>query len=120
MQTSRRSLLGLVVLVLAVSGASKWWAGRHQADLGAQLAALARAGDIRMLSSTTCIYCKAARAWMNEHEVAFSECFIEEDAACAAAYQAVNAPGTPVLLVRGQAMLGFDAARIHKLLARDS
>ena len=119
MQHSRRSLLGLVVLVLVVSGASQWWAGRHQVDLGRQLAALARPGDIRMLSSTTCPYCKAARLWMNEHAVAFSECFIEEDAACAAAYQAALAPGTPVLLVRGQAQLGFDAARIHKVLSRD-
>ena len=29
--------------------------------------------------------CAQARAWMNEQHVAFAECFIERDAACAAA-----------------------------------
>lgn len=117
MPTSRRSLLGLVALVLAVSAASQWWAGRHAAELGTQLAALAKPGDIHMVSSTTCAYCKAARQYMQQHDVAFSECFIENDAACAAQFAAARAPGTPLLLVRGQPMVGFDARRIRDTLA---
>ena len=41
-------------------------------------------------------------------------------ATCAAAYQALRAPGTPVLLVRGQALLGFDPARIDGVLVHGS
>jgi glutaredoxin len=70
-----------------------------------------------MLSSTTCAYCAKARAWMREHDVAFTECFIETDAACASQYQAARAPGTPLMLVRGQPMLGFDAQRVRDRLA---
>lgn len=112
MQPSRRSLIGLAVLVLAVSGASQWWTGRHADRLGAQVAALARPGDIRMLSSTTCGFCTVARLWFTEQKVPFSECFIESDAACAAEFAAHRAPGTPLLLVRGQPQLGFSAERI--------
>jgi glutaredoxin len=118
MGTNRRSIFGLILLVLAVSAASQWWAGRSQAQLGEKLSALARPGDIKMLSSTTCAYCSVARQWMRQHEVAFDECFIETDAACAARFEALRAPGTPVLLVRGQLQTGFDAQRVLGALSR--
>jgi glutaredoxin len=118
LRVSRWSFVGLLVLVLAVSGASQWWAGRHQAALGAQLAALARPGDIRMVSSLTCSYCAAARQWMESHGVSFGECFIENDAECASLYRAARAPGTPLMVLRGGGtMLGFDARRLRDALA---
>ncbi|MCU0966750.1 MAG: hypothetical protein MUF08_17270 [Burkholderiaceae bacterium] len=55
---------------------------------------------------------------MRQHEVAFDECFIETDAACAARFEALRAPGTPVLLVRGQLQTGFDAQRVLGALSR--
>lgn len=118
MTTSRRSIFGLVLLLLGVSATTQWWAGHSQASLGDKMAALAQPGDIRMLSSTTCAYCAAARRWMQQHGVAFSECFIETDTACAAQFEASRAPGTPVLLVRGQPQVGFDAQRVLDALSR--
>ncbi|MCU0921038.1 MAG: glutaredoxin family protein [Burkholderiaceae bacterium] len=118
MTDKRSSIIGLVVLVLAVGAATQWWAGRSQAQLGEKLSSLARPGDIQMLSSTTCAYCSVARQWMRQHEVAFDECFIETDAACAARFEALRAPGTPVLLVRGQLQTGFDAQRVLGALSR--
>lgn len=117
-RTDRRALLGLVLLVLAVGGLNQWWSARSQAALGAEVAALAAPGDLRMLASTTCPYCALARQWLREHQVPFDECFIERDAACAAQYEALRAPGTPVVLVRGQPQLGFDAARVRDALRR--
>ena len=111
--TSRpRSFLGLIALVVAVGVASQWWSASSERRLGAQLAAAARAGDIRMLSSDTCVYCVTARRWMTEHGVDFDECFIERDAQCRAIYEATQARGTPTLIVRGKVQLGFDAARV--------
>ena len=69
-----------------------------------------------MLSSVTCVFCARARQWMQSSGVPFSECFIERDAQCAAQYQALMAPGTPVMLVRGQAQLGFDPRWINERL----
>ena len=112
MSTSRRSIFGLLLLVAAVSAATQWWAGHSQARLGEKMSALAQPGDIQMLSSTTCAFCTVARRWMQKHEVTFSECFIEKDAACAARFEAVRGPGTPMLLVRGQTQTGFDAQRV--------
>jgi glutaredoxin len=114
---SPRSLTGLVLLVLAVAGASQWWAGRQQAELGRSLARLAGPGDLLMISSDTCGVCVAARRWLQAHGVRHAECSIERDADCRARFAALNAPGTPVFLVRGQVQLGFDPARLRARLS---
>ena len=118
MKTSRKQLLGLALLVLAVSAANRWWVARHDDAQGQQLAALARPGDIRMISSEHCVICLQARNWLLSNQVAFSECLIERDAACRADFDALGAAGTPVMVVRGQPQLGFNAERLRLALAR--
>jgi glutaredoxin len=113
-----RSGLGLIVLVLAVGGASEAWRAWSSERVGSEVAALARPGDIEMISSDTCVYCAQARAWFAEHSVPFSECSIERDAACAARFAALLSPGTPVLLVRGQPQVGFSPQRVAEALRR--
>ena len=112
MRTRPRALAALLGLVLAAGAGMQWWGVGQERRQGERLAALARPGDIRMLSSQTCVYCGAARRWMVEHRVPFEECFIERDAPCQALYDATGARGTPTLLVRGQVQLGFDAAKL--------
>src|SRR6185503_8204804 len=100
-----------LLVVIAVTALASWaWRG-HVADKDGQLLAQrAKPGDIRMISSETCPYCLAARRWMTQQGVPFSECLIERDAQCLADYQALGAAGTPTLLVRGQRVVGFDRA----------
>ena len=112
-----RSWVGLIVLVLAVAGATEWWREHQAQQLGRELSRLARPGDIEMISSTTCVFCTRARQFMTVQQVPFSECFIETDAACAERYQSLGARGTPTLLVRGQPQLGFSAAMVRDRLA---
>jgi hypothetical protein len=116
MKPSLRSLLGLGALVLVLSAASLWWAARHEAALGAQVAALSRPGDIRMLASETCSVCTVARRWFSANHVSVTECVIERDAACRAAFEATAAPGTPVFLLRGQVEVGFNPTRLRDRL----
>lgn len=119
MTESRRSLLVLVGLVLTIGGASQWWGYRQEQALARELARQARDGDILMLASDRCGYCERARRFMRGHGIAFSECSIERDAACAARFKAVGGGGTPTLLVRGEAQLGFDPERVLRRLSRD-
>jgi glutaredoxin len=116
-QHLRRSNALAVLLV----GVLAWGVGRvvqtqvrdGQADA---LRAVARPGDIRMLSSVTCIFCTKARQYLTEHRIPFEECLIEKDAACLADYKRLGASGTPTLLVRGQRQLGFDPLRVTAAL----
>lgn len=114
---SRRALVGLALLVLAVAGGFEAWQARREAGLGQELARLARPGELHLVSSETCTYCDRARRWLTVHQVRFSECFVERDAACAAQYRALGARGTPTLLVRGELQLGFSPQRVRDRLA---
>lgn len=106
-------LLVIVLLVWGASQAAQLWQSRSQA---VSLRAVARPGDIVMLSSTDCIFCRRAREWLDAEQIAYRECFIELDAACAELYRAQLAPGTPTFLVRGQRVVGFDKPRLIELL----
>lgn len=110
-------MLVLAALVLGASAAVQGLQAWSRARLGPQVAALARPGDIFMIGSETCTYCTAARAWFNANRVPFGECLIERDAYCAAKYNALMAPGTPVLLVRGRRLLGFQPQAVADALA---
>ena len=116
MKTALRRFLSLAIVVAIVWSGVQLFGIWQAQRLGQQVAREARAGDIVMVSSVTCPYCKEAREWFTDHKVVFSECFIETEPACAAAYNALQAPGTPVLLVRGQRQRGFDAQRIAAAL----
>jgi glutaredoxin len=119
---SRRPLfiLGLtaVLLVGGVVGVAAWL--QAQRSLGSEVAQLARPGDIRMLASQDCSICPIARAWFREHGVAYGECVIERDPRCRADFDALRAQGTPVLLVRGQPIMGFEPHRLREMLRAPS
>ncbi|MBS0304189.1 MAG: glutaredoxin family protein [Proteobacteria bacterium] len=112
-----RYLMAFIVLVLLVSAASQWWARRQQGAVGEQVARLAQRGDIRMIASDTCVVCLLARKWFGEHGVAYTECSIERDAPCRADFEALGAPGTPVIVVRGRPQLGFSPERLLDALS---
>lgn len=107
-----RSLAGLLLLLLLVQGGADWWRTRSAGQLAELIARQARPGDITLISSSTCVFCEQARRWLTLHQVPFSECFIERDAACAARYQALGGRGTPLVVVRGQPQLGFSPEQV--------
>lgn len=104
-------------IVAGVAALLSWaWRAHLEQQDGRTLAALARPGDIRMISSETCPWCLAARRWMTQEGIPFKECFIERDAACLADYRALGAQGTPTLVVRGQRIVGFDRGALTRAL----
>jgi glutaredoxin len=111
-----RALLAVTAIVLGVGWANRSWQDWRSDRIGERVAAAARPGDIRMLSSEVCEYCTAARTWFGAHRVPFAECFIERDAACAAEFDRAQAPGTPLLIVRGQRQRGFQAQAVADAL----
>ena len=58
----------------------------------------------------------AARTWFIRNQVAYSECTIETDANCRRDFEALGAPGTPVMQVRGRNQLGFSAEALKQAL----
>lgn len=97
-----------VVAVLAALRGAGQLGGAAEAEISpAQTAALAAQvgpGDVVVYTTEDCLYCKLAREWLEQHSVAYTECDINASAACAKAYRAYGARGTPFLVVRGQQM----------------
>ncbi|MBY0339595.1 MAG: hypothetical protein K2Q19_00365 [Rhodocyclaceae bacterium] len=77
----------------------------------------ARTGDIVMLSSEGCPYCAKARAWFAKHNVPIEECFIENDPVCADKFSRSMAYGTPVIIVKGKPITGFDVEAVSQVLS---
>jgi glutaredoxin len=109
---SRGSVAGLLALIVGVGAANSWWSGRQQLALGEQVAKLAQVGDIHMFASDTCAPCVVARRWLQAQHVPFTECSLERDSACRQRFDALRGTGTPLLLVRGQAQVGFSPQQV--------
>jgi glutaredoxin len=112
----RQPWLQLGLLLAVVTLGLQAWQDHREQDVGQRIAAAVAPGELRMISSEICGICTQARRWFTEHEVAFSECFVERDAACRAEFEMLRAPGTPVILVRGRPQLGFSPPRIAESL----
>ena len=115
-RTRAASWAGLLLSVATVVGLNQGWQAWSASRLGSEVAARAAPGDIEMLATASCVYCAQARSWFAEHKVAYAECDIERQAACAAKFSALVSPGTPMLLVRGQRQVGFNPERVAQAL----
>jgi glutaredoxin len=111
-----KGLWSLLLIVGLVSGGATWLREREQQVWVQAMRAKAGPGDLRLLSSRTCIYCDRARDWLTRHAIPFEECFVEQDAVCLQRYQATGARGTPTVQVREQVLLGFDPQRVAQAL----
>ena len=114
-----RALWVPIALALVIQWGLQWWQTRQVDQAGSTLASLAQAGDIVMFSTDTCIYCVRARDWMNDQGVKFTECNVDRDARCMQVYQAQGSPGTPLMRVKDDWQLGFDAQGVLRALQRE-
>jgi len=109
----RRSILILAALIVGVALAAQGLQTLGNSRLAASVRSQAHQNDIYMVSSVTCPYCAQARAWFTDNNIPFRECFIEQDETCAALYRTLMGPGTPLLIVRGKKVVGFDPRAIE-------
>lgn len=106
----------LAVIMLVFVGGSKglrWWTQEKAATM---VKAHATAGDITMYATASCIYCVKARIWMADHQVPWQECDVELNAICRQTYASQGSPGTPLMQVKGQWHLGFDAEWLSRAI----
>jgi glutaredoxin-like YruB-family protein len=75
--------------------------------------------DVTIFTSPTCGYCHQAKRYLADRGVAFAERDVSVDRAAAEEIVRLTGQmGVPVILVDGQAVIGFDRARLDQLLAR--
>jgi glutaredoxin len=60
--------------------------------------------------------CKTQKAWLSENEIEFTEKNIAEDDSALKELQELGVQATPVTLVDGELVVGFDRDRLASLL----
>jgi glutaredoxin 3 len=73
---------------------------------------------ITIYTTPTCVYCKMSKEFFKEHNVAYEEKNVAEDASARdLMIQKSGQMGVPVIDVDGQIVVGFDKVKLSELLA---
>ncbi|MFN7088362.1 MAG: glutaredoxin family protein [Candidatus Paceibacteria bacterium] len=72
---------------------------------------------VKIYTTPTCPYCKLAKEFMTQHNIAFQELDVSQDEqALNEMVQKTGQLGVPVLDIDGQIMVGFNRKKLGELL----
>ena len=72
--------------------------------------------NITVFSSDTCPYCVAAKEYLQERGLEYTEKNIQRDKAARKELMSMGHMGVPVILIDGEEIVGFDKEKINRLL----
>ncbi|MCW8909952.1 MAG: glutaredoxin family protein [Gammaproteobacteria bacterium] len=72
--------------------------------------------QILMFGSQTCQYCTVARAFFKKHELPYTEKDIDTSEEARRIFDLMNGRGTPLLIINGQIIHGYDERMIREAL----
>ncbi|WP_099321169.1 MULTISPECIES: glutaredoxin family protein [unclassified Anaerococcus] len=72
--------------------------------------------EIKIYTSNTCVFCKAAKQYFNENNIEFKEMNIDENPDAVEYLVSKGYRGVPVINIDGEDIVGFDKAAIEKKL----
>lgn len=72
--------------------------------------------NVVVYSSNTCPYCVSAKEYLEEKGVSYTEKNIQMDKEARKELMGMGHMGVPVILIDGEEIVGFDKAKIDKLL----
>lgn len=72
--------------------------------------------NVVIFTSNTCPYCIAAKDYLDEKGVPYTEKNIQTDRDARKELMSMGHMGVPVLLIDGEEIVGFDKPRIDQLL----
>lgn len=84
----------------------------------ASVPAHAADSNVLMYATKTCGYCAKARAYLTQRGVTWEERDIEASAQAAREWKALGGVGTPVIVIGGESIVGFQPQRIDAALAK--
>jgi glutaredoxin len=74
-----------------------------------------------LYGTSRCPYCKAARVWFAQNNVAFGDCDIEKDTVCRGNYlqlrRELGVRGVPVFVYQGNVWTGYSPEQMAEIVA---
>lgn len=72
---------------------------------------------VKIYTTPTCVYCKAAKSFFKKNNIAYKEADVStDDAALKEMVDKSGQMGVPVILVDGEVITGFNEAKLKKAL----
>jgi glutaredoxin len=105
-----RAVFALALAAGALCGVGNATAQSALADI--------HAPRVVMYATATCNYCAKARAYFTQHGITWEERDIEASTKAHDEWKAQGGFGTPLILIDGERVAGFDEARIESTLAK--
>ncbi|SEL43469.1 Glutaredoxin [Roseateles sp. YR242] len=102
-----------IAVVLAVGTSQRWFSPAHRAPAGP-----ASPVDIAIYTTSTCVYCHQAMAYMDQRHVAYTEYNIERDPARFREFRRLGGQGTPLIVVGDEVLHGFEAGMLQDAIDR--
>jgi thioredoxin reductase (NADPH) len=72
--------------------------------------------EVVLFTQSGCRFCKLEREWLSQHDVSFKERNITDDPNALADLEQIPAFSTPVTLIDGEVVFGFDRRKLSELL----
>ena len=72
--------------------------------------------DIKIYTSNTCVFCKAAKQYFTEKDIEFTEMNIDENPDAVEYLVSKGYRGVPVIYIDGEDIVGFDKPAIEEKL----
>jgi glutaredoxin len=76
--------------------------------------------DIEIYTTSGCGYCKRAKAYMDEHQIAYVEKNVETDDALLREFHERGGNGVPYFIIDGEPLRGWNPESFEEALARGS
>ena len=77
------------------------------------------ADQVVVFTSNTCPYCTLAKNYLEEKGVEYTEKNVQTDKDARKELMEMGHMGVPVLIVKGEEIVGFDKEKLDDLLAED-
>jgi glutaredoxin len=72
--------------------------------------------EVVLFTQSGCRFCKLEKAWLTQYAVAFMERNISDDPSALRDLEQIPAFSTPVALIDGEVVYGFDRRKLSELL----
>lgn len=74
--------------------------------------------EVTIYTSPTCVHCKAAKAFMADNNIAYTEKDVAADTEARKWMLDRGYRGVPVIVVDGEEIIGFDQKKLSELLKK--
>ena len=74
--------------------------------------------EVTIYTSPTCVHCKAAKAFMADNNIAYTEKDVAADTEARQWMLDHGYRGVPVIVVDGEEIIGFDQKKLSELLKK--